>query len=499
MVENPMSIYQVSLEPSDTLVTILERMSWSDAARIVLVWPARRRVELRPEEVKLLQRHAKSLGAELALVTHDGTIRAAARKVGIPVFRKLSKVEQQPWPELPEADTTRHRPRKDLRSRREWRHPVWPAFTEHPVVRNVILTVTLLAVLLVVLFLLPAAQVQITLPIERQVQVLDISAEENLSTVQVSGRVPLRRQILQMDGTGSALATGSDILPDQPAVGQALLVNLTDKAVDVPLRTVLLSNTNPPVTFVVEQEARVPAGKGENIRVPIRAAQAGLGGNLEPGTVTLFQGPLGARLAVLNPEPTSGGSESAVQVATDLDRETLKKRLLADLQRLALARFTEQAAEGDIVFPATINRVRVVEETFSPPAGEAGEKLNLHLVAEFAISYSAHNDLLLLASMALNAAQPVNSRVVSDQVSLTRESDYLASPGVIHWKVRVARDIQSLVDPGQVRAIVQGKTIHAAVGALSKFYGLGQAAIITVQPAWWPWMPFLPVRISIEG
>ena len=499
MQENPMSIYQVSLEPSDTLVTILERMTWSDAARIVLVWPARRRVELRPEEVKLLLRHAKSLGAELALVTHDGTIRAAARKVGIPVFRKLSKVEQKPWPELPEAGNNRHRPRKDPHSRREWRNPVWPAFTELPLVRVVILTVTLLAVLLVLLFLLPAAQVHITMPVVRQVQVLDISAEENLSGVQVSGRVPLRRQTLQIDGTGSALATGGAVLPDQPAVGQVLLVNLTDKAVDVPLRTVLLSNTNPPVTFVVETEVRVPAGKGENIRVPIRAAQAGLGGNLEPGTVTLFQGPLGARLAVLNPEPTSGGSEAAVKVATELDREGLKKRLLADLQRQALARFTEQAAEGDIVFPSTISRMRVVEETFSPPAGEAGEKFSLHLVAEFSISFSAHNDLLLLASMALNATQPVNSRVVSEQVTLSRESDYLASSGVIHWKMRVARDIQSLVDPGQVRAIVQGKTIHAAIGALSSFYGLGQTAVISVQPGWWPWMPVLPVRISIEG
>jgi hypothetical protein len=499
MQTDPMSIYQVSLESSDSLVIILERMNWAGAAQIVLVWPARRRVELRPEEVKQLLRHAKSLGAELVLVTHDGAIRAAARKLGIPVFRKLSRVEQKPWTASPDVGLFWRRPRKDLRRRHEWRNPLWPAFTELPLVRVSLFTVTLLAILLVALFLIPAAQVRISLPIERQMQVLDIRAEENLSGVQVSGRVPLRRQTLQIDGTGSALSTGSAVLPDKPAVGQAMLVNLTDKAVDVPVRTVLLSNTNPPVPFVIETEVKVPAGKGENIRVPIRAAQTGVGGNLEPGTVTLFQGPLGARLAVFNPEPTTGGSEAAVKIATDLDREGLKKRLLADLQRQAISRFTEQATPGDIVFPTTIAILRVVDEIITPPAGEAGDKFSLQLRVEYAVSYSAHNDLVLLASMALNAAQPVNSRVVSDQVSLTRESDYLASPGGFHWKMRVARDIQSLVEPGQVRAIVQGKTVQGAIGLLSSFYGLEQTAVIKVQPAWWPWMPVLPVRISVEG
>ena len=83
----------IHIDSHDDFISIRDRMEWAKTPRILLVWPKRGRVEMRPLDLTLLRRHAESLGAELGLVTRQRQIRAAARELGISYFSTASEAQ----------------------------------------------------------------------------------------------------------------------------------------------------------------------------------------------------------------------------------------------------------------------------------------------------------------------------------------------------------------------------------------------------------------------
>src|SRR5215207_7702582 len=55
----------ITLESHDDLISVRDRLSWAKTPRILLVWPKYEKVTLRQVDLKILQRHASSLGAQL--------------------------------------------------------------------------------------------------------------------------------------------------------------------------------------------------------------------------------------------------------------------------------------------------------------------------------------------------------------------------------------------------------------------------------------------------
>src|SRR5574338_1568365 len=111
----------ITLESHDDLISVRDRMSWAKTARILLVWPKYAKVTLRQVDLKVLQRHAASLGAQLGLVTRARRVRQDAQALRIPVFESTGQAQRVAWPR-PRRTRTRfpHRaPRKDLREQRE--------------------------------------------------------------------------------------------------------------------------------------------------------------------------------------------------------------------------------------------------------------------------------------------------------------------------------------------------------------------------------------------
>ena len=67
----------ITLESHDDLISVRDRLSWAKTPRILLVWPKYEKVTLRQVDLKVLQRHASSLGAQLGLVTRARRDRRA--------------------------------------------------------------------------------------------------------------------------------------------------------------------------------------------------------------------------------------------------------------------------------------------------------------------------------------------------------------------------------------------------------------------------------------
>jgi hypothetical protein len=491
----------IHLDPHDDLISIRDRMAWAKTPRILLVWPKRGRVGVRPLDLTLLRRHAEALGAEMGIVTRDGEIRAAARELGISLFLTAAAAQKKQWLERSPAHITRRFPRQNFRAaRRELPGTDLFPFNTIPAFRVSVFALGVLAVLVFMLVFIPSADVRITLPAQKQSLDISVSAAPGVEKVQISGTVPARTLTLIVDGKASALGTGKATIPDKISTGECLLANLTEKVVSVPAGTILLASTNPPVSFVTDKLVDVPAKKAKkSVSVPVHALVAGSNGNLPAGVLNGFEGQLGLSLTVFNPAPTSGGSDATVDVPTVQDRESLKKRLLSELERDARNRFSTQIKADDVLLLPTLTRLNVVEETFSPSSGQAATKLSLTMQVEYSIAYVAFADLQELAGRVLDASLPAGFVPAAGSITLQEISPLIAGQGIVRWQMRAERSVRPYIDSGQVISIVLGKTARRAGSLLTETYGLAQSPEIRIRPFWWPWLPFIPIRIAVTS
>src|SRR3990172_2913300 len=88
----------ITLESHDDLISVRDKLSWAKTPRILLVWPKYEKVALRLLDLKVLQRHADSLGAQLGLVTRRAKVRRDAESLGIPVFISTISAQRELWP-----------------------------------------------------------------------------------------------------------------------------------------------------------------------------------------------------------------------------------------------------------------------------------------------------------------------------------------------------------------------------------------------------------------
>src|SRR5512141_2555823 len=113
----------ITLESHDDLISVRDRLSWAKTPRILLVWPKYEKITLRQVDLKVLHRHATSLGAQLGLVTRARRVRVDAEALHIPVFESTGQAQRVAWPTPRRKRFKWHVPRKDLREKRE---QAWP-------------------------------------------------------------------------------------------------------------------------------------------------------------------------------------------------------------------------------------------------------------------------------------------------------------------------------------------------------------------------------------
>src|SRR5918996_1370603 len=139
----------ITLESYDDLISVRDRLSWAKTPRILLVWPKYEKVTLRQVDLKVLHRHALSLGAQLGLVTRRRRVRDDAEALGIPVFLSTGQAQRLPWPTPRRRRWPRRSPRKELiHHKREQARQVSDAWRANPIIRVGSFAVGVLSVLI---------------------------------------------------------------------------------------------------------------------------------------------------------------------------------------------------------------------------------------------------------------------------------------------------------------------------------------------------------------
>jgi len=490
----------IPLESHDDLISVRDRMSWAKTPRILLVWPKSERIALRPLDLKVLQRHAAALGAQLGLVTRHRNIRREAHAQGIPVFKSTGQAQRAPWPERKlHKKQVRRRPRRNLRQVREQVRVGDGAWRSHPVTRIGFFTLGVLAVLALASLFVPRAQVIVTPEIEVQSVTLPILADPSLSSVFITGSIPSRQLQVVVDGEAQGDATGRMPEPVSRAEGIVTFRNLTEEPVSIPAGTVLTSAGLPGVRFVTVGTGALEAGLESTLDLPVEAESPGTDGNVNAGAIQAIEGELGLSMTVTNEEPTTGGRNRQTDAPTERDQTRLREELLAELQTRALREMETQLAQDDQLFTDTLRVTDILEETYDPPLGRAGNSLKLSMRVTFTASYASGDDLTELASTVLNTSKPEGFAAADEPMSFeTLDEQRTDSQGVTHWVMRVSRDLVEQVDEGKITSLVQGRSKVAAQAQVNDALGMPTPSEIQLIPEWWPWMPLIPFNITVK-
>lgn len=488
----------ITLESHDDLISVRDRLSWAKTPRILLVWPKYEKVTLRQVDLKVLQRHALSLGAQLGLVTRARRVREDAQALGIPVFVSTGQAQRLAWPRPRRRRWPRHAPRKNLREKREQVQAREAAWRAAPAVRVGSFAVGVLSVLILVALFIPRAQV--TLQPESKVQsvVLPVSASPSVESVFITGNIPAHELRTVVEGEQTITVTGEGVIPQSKAKGVALFRNLTQQAVTVPAGTVVRSADVERIRFVTARDGTVDAGVGETLELPIEAVEGGLAGNLEAEAVNTVEGRLGLLLSVTNPEPLKGGRELASVQASEADRKRAKNLLLRKLEMDAHEGLADEIDSGDTLFEDTFAVSQILSEEYDPPAGAVGATLTLTMQVEYSILYASASDLAELAALALNASLPSGFSPASDAITVKPVSTPSSNAnGSTRWTVRAERNIVQQINVAQVAQMIQGFGARNAQTQLEKNFPLASSPEIDLSPSWWPWVPIVPFRISV--
>ena len=475
-------------------------MSWAKTPRILLVWPKYEKVTLRQVDLKILQRHAAFLGAQLGLVTRTRRVREEAEALRIPVFESTGQAQKVSWPTPRRKRLLRHAPRKDLREKREQVQVQEEAWRTNPAVRLGMFSVGVLSVLVLVALFIPRAQVTLSPVSTMQSITLPVTASPSIDSVFITGNIPAREKRVIVEGEHTVVVTGEGVVPQSKARGVALFRNLTQQSVAIPEGTILQAAQDALVRFVTLEDGVVEAGVGKTIELPVEALEGGIAGNLPADTLIVIEGRLGLSLSVNNPEPTTGGRERASVQASESDHLRAKNLLMKSLDEMAREKVKEEINDGDMVFEETLNISQILLEEYDPPAGAAGTNLTLSMQVEYSVNYAAASDLIELTLLAMNASLPSGFRAASasDAVILNPVTNLsIDENGTARWTMKVEREIVQDVNPAQVTYLIQGYSSGTAQARLEENIPLAASPKISLSPSWWPWVPIVPFRISV--
>jgi hypothetical protein len=494
-------IQVLHLDPHDDQVSVRDKLAWSRAPHVVLVWPDRGRVLTRRLDLVMLARAARSNARRIGVVAQEAEVIDNARRLGIPTFDSVDDLPEDAWPAAPvgppspparpapwERPERPPRPEPALRSRRE-----------SILRRHLPFAVGVAAMLALAAFLAPAAEVRLS-PVARLRQ-LDITVRLNplLSEVTPAGDIPARQLVISLSGAHRVPATGSAPHPATRARGLVTLTNLSAERVGLPAGTGVRASQFPGVRFLTLEAADLPARRGAQVVVPIEASVAGSAGNLPSGAIDSLEGPAGLQVRVSNPQPTAGGGEEMSLAVSTADLLRVRKELTERLLQQADTELRSSLPEGEALAPPSLRVVRTVRESFDAAQGDSAESVGLELTLEIGALAYRPADIRAAAHRSLAGARPPGFVPFPESTAVRTVSEWRGDPrGDISARVRASEQVYDPLDEGLLRLALRGKTRSRALAVLSSISRWSRPPQITTFPSWLPWLPWLERRIEIR-
>ena len=504
-------LHIIQLDPHDDSVSVRDRLAFVPARRVLLVWPASGSLLRRKLDLLLVLRQANRLGLELALVTGDPAVIEHARDLQISVFPDADTARQEVWLqprqrvfvpprddltrlELADAILSQRLPRLSGQTRRQMLTR-WLTFASG-----------MLALLVAFFAVAPSATITLTTASRQVFETVQIVADPSLTDIDIeSFRMPATVVTLQATTRVTIETSGRERAGASQAQGLVTFTNLTDDPLLIPYGTVVATSDTYPVRFETLVETTLPAGDQANVQVPIRALpeHSGTDGNVGPGAINRVEGELAGLVQVTNPNATYGGAlqERRIVTADDLQRLLV----LGRQQVLQRARDTllYQLSDERFLVPGSL---RIVTERpewtiFSAYVGDAADSVSLDLRAEVQAVVVDERQARQVAYAGLAPYVQPGLEIAPEALSFTRGDILDITPdGRVTFLMTVSGSVAVAIDEEYVRRRTQGVSVSEARRRLERELLLDpyHPPHISTWPTWYPRMPLLPVRISVE-
>lgn len=523
-----MKTYIIQLENHDDFVSARDKMSWAKGGRILLVWPARGHLLNRRLDLKLLQRAAAGLGAQLALVSQDTEVLYHGPRLGIPVFRSLRKAQNKPWrlsrrfrfadASIPPfaalaeprpnsaaggtSDSTAavvyQSPAERLRAARP--HPIGTDLK--PAARLAWFALGVMALLTIAAVLVPSAAVQFTPQTQVQDVVVEVWTQPGATDSGLSGSLPSQWITARVEGRDHMPASGSMLIAERAALGEVEFTNLTEHEVKIPEGTVVLTTEEPRIRFAVTRPGSLQSGPGATLLLPIKALDPGPVGNLAANRLTAIEGALGVEVSANNPQPTHSGSARETPAPTSANRRLLAEHLQATLAQSALAEMRSRIAPGDAIITDSLQLETVLDESYTPEEGLPADQLSLSQRLEYRALVVSAADMQRLAATIFDTNLAAGFAPKPDSLQVEMVTDPQLDPALgkefrYRWTLHAARRMVAQVAEAQAVRLALGRSPDSARQALQAGLSLEKPPEIQLQPVWWPRLPVLPFRIRV--
>lgn len=503
-----MKTYVVQLDNHDDVISTRDKLSWSKAPRVLLVWPRRGRVLDRRVDLLLLQRRCQYLGAQLGIVTTDSNVLANAHDLGIPAFSNVELAQKANWRRsynaksgaFPSIGQVGQRISAQILREQRTQFQIRPVLNRG--IRLGLFTVGIFSFLALVAFFTPTAKISLSPLRETQEISLPVWAQPSIKTVNPSGGLPVSAVSAVVEGRSQLASSGYASVPDQFSSGQVILTNLSDHVVDIPVGTIFLTADAAPIRFRSTSFAQVPAGLGMTQTLPVVAVVPGRNGNVAEGQIRSMEGPLGLQVVVENSQPLSGGTDQIILAPTRQDAQKLREALLASLENIALDEILAKSDPQQIMLEGSLRLRTVLEESWDPALDQPADVLQLNLRVEFEAWFVKETDVQTVAQAALDANLPANYQPVPKSLNFVLEMQpptvkAVSSEVNFQGQITAARTIQTVWSNQTAVQAVAGRKRMDAVSILQNQLDLSAPPVIEISPSWWRLLPFLPARITL--
>ncbi len=491
----------IQLNRNDDYLSVRDKMSWSHAERILLIWPDHGHVLNQQLDLNLVKRHALTMGAQVALVTHDAEVRFYAQQIGIPVYGNLYRAQDIHWSinQRRTVDPMRNYNITSILSLGQFYRQQAPAWLEHPATRIICFGLSVLALFALGVFILPSATIVLSPQIKIQTLRFDLTADPSITSINYSrGSLPTYIQEVIVEGDDTIPATGLMMIPDEPAIGNIRFTNISDQKTNIPIGTVVSTLGSNPIRFITSSIREVTVDPHQSVSLPARAIKPGSSGNLPPDQLISIEGRLGLDLTVTNPRSTHGGMDVSYPSPSTLDIRLLRERLRTQLKQTALMQMQSILPDGDLVISPTLTIIDTLEETATPSIGEPGNLLELSMRLRVQSHVVSDQEIFNLVTPIMDSNTPAGfSSLVNTLEIIQLSNPTTGKDGNAHWTISAVRKLQADIPTRRVVNIIIGITVPQARERLFASLPLTEQPQIVLIPAWWPRLPLLTMRMDV--
>jgi hypothetical protein len=159
-----------------------------------------------------------------------------------------------------------------------------------------------------------------------------------------------------------------------------------------------------------------------------------------------------------------------------------------------------QLSPGDLLFTQTLTITRVLEQAYTPADDLPSGQLELNLRLEYQALSASKSDIDNLATVLLDANLPEGYVSLPDSLVIKQITPVVIdSTNHARWQISAQRTLYADIPPSQAINLILGASPTQAAERLSATWPLSSDPDIRLTPPWWPRLPILPFRISIDA